>query len=789
MLRFLSKAVATLSVLAVCGVLAVVLAVTLVYPSLPNLDALINYQPNVPLRIQTADGVLLGEFGEERRNVVRIQEVPDILKAAILSAEDDAFYRHRGVDLRGVARAALVNLSSGERAQGASTITMQVARNFYLTSEKTWTRKLFEVLLTFKIEAELSKDQILELYMNQIFMGHRSYGFASAARTYFGKSLSELTIAEAAMLAGVPKAPSRFNPITNAPRAQVRQAYVLRRMHELGYITTAELEQARAEPLRLRERVAAQQSTQVHGEYVAELVRLLIQDLFGDETYTRGLVVTTTILSDHQAAAWQSVRDGVFAYERRRRFRGPEGRVDLPAGLESDTERFNALLDNTLSQYPDSDDLLAAVVLSATPEKVVVARSAREIIEISGNGLRFASRALAARAAADLRIERGSVVRILERDDRWEILQMPEVEAAFVSADHQTGAIRALIGGFDFQRSKFNHVTQAWRQPGSSFKPFIYAPALERGLTPSTLISDDPFVLEASQTGSTRWEPRNYDGEFGAPMTMREAMAKSKNMPSIRILESVGPQEAQAYLARFGFSPERHPAFLTMALGAGSVTPLQMLEAYGVFANGGYLVPPFLIQEVRDHEGRVLMQARPQPAGTEALRTLDPRTAFVSDSLLQEVMRSGTGASARRIVQRDDMAGKTGTTNDARDAWFAGYAGNLVGVAWVGFSQPRSLGERETGGGSALPIWANYMRHGLRDVPPLQRTPPAGLIRSGGDYYYREFPPGQAVATLGIAPPEPTANLWQQLFGAGPGTNDAPPPSQMQQAPAPIEHR
>ncbi len=771
MLRFLLKTGGVLAGLAVCGALILGLAMALAYPNLPDLDALTNYQPKMPLRIYSADGVQIGEFGEERRNLVRIRDVPDVVKAAILAAEDDRFYEHGGIDFAGVLRAAVTNVATASRSQGASTITMQVARNFYLSSEKTWTRKIYEVLLTIKIEANLTKDQILELYINQIFMGQRAYGFASAARVYYGKPLSALSPAEAAMLAGIPKAPSRFNPVVNPQRAQIRQAYVLRRMHELGYLSDAEFEAARKEPLVLRQRGT---EFSVHAEHAAELVRQLVHDIYGEETYTRGLTVKTTLLSSHQRAGWASLRRGLFDYERRRAYRGPEAFVELPAGIENDTDAFNGLIDDALSERPDSDDLLAAVVLSAEPRKVVVARSAGELIEITGNGLRFASAALTEKAAANRRIRRGSVVRILRTGNNWEILQVPEVEAAFVAMDHRDGAIRSLVGGFDFQRNKFNNVTQAWRQPGSSFKPFIYAASLEKGLTPATLISDAPFVLEAAQTGSKRWEPKNYDGKFEEPMTMRRGIAKSKNMISIRILNTIGPQYAQDYITRFGFQAERHPAYLTMALGAGSVTPLQMAGGYAVFANGGFRVTPYLISEIRDAEGRVLMRARPVAAGDESIRAIDARTAFVADGLLREVVRSGTATRAQQTLKRTDMAGKTGTTNDAVDAWYAGYATELVGVAWMGFSQPRSLGERETGGGSALPIWIGYMQEALKDVPQAPREAPPGLILHNGEYYFQEFPPGQAVGTVGID--EPPASFWEKMFGGDTATPAAPAP-------------
>jgi len=777
MSRILLKVAGVLAGLAVCGALLVGLALALAYPNLPDLDALTDYHPKMPLRIYTADNALIGEFGEERRNVVRIRDVPDVLKSAILSAEDDRFYQHGGIDWSGVMRAALTNMVNLSKSQGASTITMQVARNFYLSSEKTWTRKLYEILLTFKIEANLTKDQILELYINQIYLGQRAYGFASAARIYYGKPLSEITAAEAAMLAGIPKAPSRYNPVVNPTRAKLRQQYVLQRMLGLGYLTEPEYRAALDEKQQVRQLGG---EFGVRAEYVAELARQLVYDIYKEETYTRGLNVYTTVNRDMQDAAYDSLRDGVLDYERRHGYRGPEAFVDLPSGIDNNPEKLNEAVDDALNDYPDSDTLLSAVVLAADANKVRVARSSGEIIDIAGKGLKFVQPALSAKAQPSVRIRRGAIVRILKTGNDWEILQTPQVQAAFVSTDPQNGAIRAMVGGFDFHSGKFNRVTQAWRQPGSSFKPFIYAASLERGLTPATIISDDPFVLEASATGSQRWEPKNYDGKNEPPMTMRQGLAKSKNMVSIRVLQSIGPQYAQDYITRFGFDAARHPAYLTMALGAGSVTPLQMAGAYSVFANRGYRVTPYLIDKVTDSTGRVLMQARPTKAGDESLRAIDARTAYIADSMLRDVVRTGT-ARAALSLRRQDVAGKTGTTNNSVDAWFAGYTPGLVGVAWLGYDQPRSLGVRETGGGAAMPIWLKYMQRALKEVPQREQPMPSGIIVQNGDYYFAEFPPGQAVASVGLPPPstDPMSRLIDSLGnlingnGGNSGSNSA----------------
>ncbi|MBP6019432.1 MAG: PBP1A family penicillin-binding protein [Burkholderiaceae bacterium] len=754
--RFFLKSAIFMAGLGVCGALLVSLALALAWPNLPDLGAMIDYRPRVPLRIYTADKVLIGEFGEERRNVLRFHEIPDVMKLAILSAEDDRFYQHGGIDWAGVARASLANLTHMSKTQGASTITMQVARNFYLSSEKTYTRKFYELLLTFKIEATLSKDQILDLYMNQIYLGHRSYGFAAASRAYFGKPLGEITLAEAAMLAGIPKAPSRFNPIANYERARSRQMYVLGRMKGLGYVTDTEYQQAVDQPIVLKSALGTPAGGYaIHGDYVAELARQLLYGVYQDNIYSRGFNVYTTVQSADQEAAYHAVRDGILAYTRRAPYPGPEETLSLPAGVENTPAQLDALLDGLQEKYPDRDDMLTAVVLEASPTKVTVARTANEIIEITDkSALRVIARALVPKATAKVKIQRGSVVYIHKNNDAWEILNMPAVQAAFVSLRAQDGAIQALVGGFQFVEGKFNRATQAWRQPGSAFKPFIYASALERGLTPATQISDEPFVLTAAQTGSKAWAPKNYGRNYEPMLTMRQGLYKSKNMVSIRIMQAVGPKYVQDYITRFGFDRERQPPVLPLALGAGSVTPLQLASGFTVFANGGYRVPPYLIDHVTDSEGKVIMQSRPTMAGDSAARAIDPRTVYVMNDMMRGVATSGTGARASRELKRNDIGGKTGTTNDSVDAWFAGFTPKLVGVAWMGFDQPRSLGSGETGGGVSLPIWLDYMRVALKDQPQTPPGPmPDGLSKIDGDYYFAEFPPGQAIARVGLPSP------------------------------------
>jgi penicillin-binding protein 1A len=693
--------------------------------------------------------------------LVSIGEVPDQLKQAILAAEDERFYQHTGIDYLGVARAAYANLLQGGRRQGASTITMQVARNFFLSSEKTLTRKLYEALLAFKIENNLSKDQILELYVNQIYLGQRAYGFAAAAQIYFGKSLDKLTLSEAAILAGLPKAPSAYNPVANPQRARQRQQYVLRRMRELGHIS--EQQHAEAVKAALHVRREVDDFAGVHGEFLAEMVRQAVFEQYPEEAYSKGFRVYTTIRKVDQEAAYEAVRRGLMAYDRSQGYRGPEAFLELPANASEDD------IEEALADYQDVDDLKAGLVIAATSREVKVLLRSGDSVTVTGEGLRFAARALDEKASLQRRIRRGAVVRLQMDEKRiWQIVQLPEAEAAFVSLDPGNGAIRALVGGFDFHRSKFNHVTQAWRQPGSSFKPFIYSAALEKGFTPASVIADEPIVVEAEVTGSQRWEPKNYDGKFEGPMRLRTALAKSKNMVSIRILQSIDPKYAQDYVTRFGFDADKHPPYLTMALGAGSVTLLQMARGYSVFANGGYLIQPHFIQRIVDDRGNALGTAQPANAGEESLRVIDARNAFIMDSMMQDVTRYGTAASAGKLGRRD-LAGKTGTTNDFVDGWFCGYQPDLVGIAWMGFDQPKSLGKNQTGGRIALPIWIDYMGKALKGVPEGQRSVPEGVIavrtdpdpaaptegRSFSEYFYREFAPVKedaAPASAGITP-------------------------------------
>jgi penicillin-binding protein 1A len=736
---FLLLALAAVLGLILAGVLLVVFGLALAYPNLPSLDTLTDYRPKMPLRIFSADNVLIGEFGEERRNLVHIKDIPDVMKKAVLAIEDDRFYEHGGVDYWGILRAALHNATGGAR-QGASTITQQVARNFFLSSEQTLKRKAYEALLAWKIEQNLTKDQILEVYMNQIYLGQRAYGFSSAAQIYFGKNLKDISVAEAAMLAGLPKAPSAYNPVVNPKRARTRQQYILQRMAQLGYITPAQYETAKNEQLKVK---TDSSEFGVHAEYVAEMARQLVYEQFKEDTYTRGLNVFTTITKADQDAAYLALRRGVMDYERRHTYRGPEAYVDLPDNKSEADE----MTESELAEHPDSDDIVAAMVLSASATKLTAVTASGEEITITGAGLEQGRSWLSDKNPPNKRLRRGAVIRVVQEGKDWLLTQMPEVESAFIAASTEDGAIKAMVGGFDYNRNKFNHVTQAWRQPGSSFKPFIYSASLERGLSPSTMINDAPISFDAGQTGGQAWEPKNYDGKYEGPMSMRRGLTKSKNMISIRILHKIGAKYGQEYATRFGFEAERNPPYLTLALGAGAVTPLQMAGAYSVFANGGYKITPYLISKVTDANGKVLSQAAPDRSGDEKNRVIDERNAFLMDSMMKDVVRFGTATKAL-ILKRPDIAGKTGTTNDSIDAWFAGYQSKLVGIAWIGFDQPRNLGNRETGGGLALPIWIGYMQKALKNIPVEERPVPEGIIMADGEYYYAENPPGMGVQSL-----------------------------------------
>jgi penicillin-binding protein 1A len=649
---------------------------------------------------------------------------------------------------------------------------MQVARNFFLSKEKTLTRKFNEVLLAFKIESNLTKDQILELYINQIYLGQRAYGFAAASQTYFGKSLPDLTLAEIALLAGLPKAPSRYNPIANPSRAKMRQQYVLRRMRELQLISEEEITAADQQAIVVKKEV---KEYPVHAEHFAEMARQAVYERYQEDAYAKGIRVYTTLLTSHQEVAYEALRRGVQDYDRRHGYRGPEGYAEIQP------KPTDEALEDALQDTTDSDDIFAAVVVEASSKLVRAYRRGGDWVEIKEEGLKFAGRMVGDRTSPGQRIRRGAIIRV-QKDEkgRWQITQLPVVEAALVSMDPRDGAIRALVGGFDFSRSQYNHVTQALRQAGSGFKPFIYSAAIEKGFTAATVINDAPLTFTAAQTGSEPWEPKNFDGKFDGPMRLRTALVKSKNLVSVRILQAISPQYAQDYIARFGFDPKLHPPYLTMALGAGNTTPMQMMGAYAVFANGGYRVAPYFIERIEDARGNVLMAAKPMAAGAGAERVIDERNAFIMTSIMRDVMRVGTGARAVKLG-RSDLAGKTGTTNEFLDAWFSGYNVGLVAVSWIGFDVPHPLGKNETGAQAALPIWMDYMGAVLNGIPEQPLTPPNGVVpmrvnpdtgqrladtHAGVvDFFYQEFlPPEQETLIGGVLGGERPEEVRNQLF-------------------------
>jgi penicillin-binding protein 1A len=692
----------------------------------PDLDRAIHYRPKLPLQVLTADGVEIAAFGAERRQFVPIERIPKLMQDAVIAVEDTRFREHGGVDPKGMARAAVALLTGGMR-QGASTITQQVARVFFLEQKFSPERKSQEILIALELEKQLSKDKILELYMNEIFLGQRAYGFAAASQTYFGKPLDKLSIAETAMLAGLPQNPQYANPIANFDRAVKRQHIVLERMRVTGVISDVQHAKARAEKLVINPPGRGL----LHAGHVAEMARLAVVERFGDQAYTSGIKVTTSLLAADQRAAWNAVHRGVLAHDRKGVWRGVEDTQSLPAG---DGPELEAAAARALKDRRDDDMLRLAIVLAATPKEVRVQLATGERVTLSGEGLRWAQAGLSPKARAPLALKRGAVVRITQQQGKtWSIAQWPQAEGAFVSLDPASGQVRALVGAFDFNRQPFNHVTQAYRQPGSAIKPLLYSAALEHGVMPGSVIDDAPF------TAANGWSPANSDGVFLGPLTLREALAKSRNGVSVRVVQYTGVAASRDWLQRFGLDAARQPDNLTLALGTGSVTPMQMAQAYGVIANGGWLVSPVVILRITDAQGKVLFEAPRASALTEDTRAIPARNAYLAASLLGDVTRSGTAARAQQVLKRGDIFGKTGTTNDAVDAWFAGFQPGLVAVAWMGYSEPKSLGERETGGGLALPIWIDYMSVALKGVPVATLAPPAGLMRNGDDWLYDEW--------------------------------------------------
>ena len=730
------------------------LAVTIIYPTLPSLETLTNYQPKLPLRVYTADGFLISEFGEERRAFMSINKVPQDLKDAVLAIEDRRFYQHGGVDTKGVLRAIKNNLT-GVSHEGASTITMQVAKNFFTTpgKKRTMVIKIKEALLALKIEKTLSKDQIFELYLNQIYLGQRSYGFAAASQVYFGKSLNKLTLAESALLAGLPKAPSGYNPYINPKRSTGRQHEVLRDMYRYGSITEAEFNAAIDQKLVFK---SSKQARDLEADYVAEIVRQSLFERYQDDIYSSGLKVYTTIKKVNQEAANKAVLQGILEYQRRHGYQKPEKTINL-SKLQLSGDLTEGLK-NALEDIEEFKGFVPAIVTEVSPKLVKVFSKRDGNLEISGDGLSLLQKNLADKDVKKHKIKPGSVVRLIKSQDSWHIVQLPEVEAALIALDPENGAISALVGGFDFNKSKFNHVTQAWRQPGSSFKPFVYSAALEKGFTPATIVEDEPLSMSAGELGSSKaWEPKNFDNTYSGPIRLRTALTKSKNMVSIRVLQKIGTRYAQDYITKFGFSRKDHPAYLTMALGAGTTTVWGMANGYAVFANGGYRVKPHLISKITDSNGKVIEELSYPRASQDAPRVIDSRNVFLMNSMMHDVVSRGTAARARQLG-RQDLAGKTGTTNDQFDAWFAGFNPKQVAVAWIGYDKPRTLGRNETGGIAALPIWITYMTTALKGMPDNPAKVPDGVMtlridpltgvqvndydEEGIDeYFYQENPP------------------------------------------------
>ena len=711
------------------GVGLVAIAILVTYPKLPSLDSLQHYQPKMPLTVYSSDGHVIGLYGEERREFTKIEDFPKILKDAVVAAEDKRFYEHWGVDVMGVARAVIGNLVAGGVQSGASTITQQVAKNFYLSSERTFTRKFNEALLAYKIEQSLSKDQILELYFNQIYLGQRAYGFTSAAQIYFNKKVGDLSLAEASMLAGLPKAPSAYNPIVNPDRAKLRQAYILNNMFEEGMITMQQRDQALKEELHYERFV---QKIDQNALYVAEMVRQELYEKYGEDAYTQGFKVYTTVSTEHQKVATAALRKALRNFDRGSSYRGAENYIDL-----SQSDNVEETVGHYLSTLYAVDGMVPAVVLNATRKGVDIQLPSGRKVLLGSGSLGFAARAVNNNKMGDDRIRRGSVIRVKGSGDNWSVVQEPLLQGALVSLDAKTGAVRALVGGYDYHSKTFNRATQAMRQPGSTFKPFVYSAALAKGMTASTQINDAPISLPGKGANGSVWTPKNADGRYSGYITLRQALTASKNMVSIRILMSIGVGYAQQYIQRFGFKPSEIPATLSMALGTGETTPLRIAEGYSVFANGGYKVSAYVIDKIYDSQGRLRAQMQPLVAGENAPQAIDPRNAYIMYKIMQDVVRSGTARGASS-VGRSDIAGKTGTTNDNKDAWFVGFNPSIVTAVYIGFDKPKSMGRAGYGGTIAVPVWVDYMRFALKGTDNKGMKAPDGIVSNGGEYYMKE---------------------------------------------------
>jgi penicillin-binding protein 1A len=705
-----------------------VLMVSILYPTLPSLEALTDYHPKLPLRIYDAESNLIGEFGQEQRAFVPIEQTPKVMKDAILAIEDRRFYQHNGIDTTGILRAIRNNLT-GRGHEGASTITMQVAKNFFSspsTPRNIWT-KIKEALLAIKIENAISKDKILELYLNQIYLGERAYGFAAASRTYYDKDLKQLNLAEAALLAGLPKAPSKYDPYLHADYAIRRQHEVLRDMRRYNMISQSEFEQAMNAPLKFQ---SSKRMVQALGaEYVAEIVRATLYKRYGDKVYSSGFKVYTTIHKDHQEAANAAMLQGIINFELRHGFRGPEKVISLLTGKVTASD-----INELLRDFVTYNQFVPALVTKVEPNMLTLVTKRGTVLKLQDKSILLVKNHMPPAKRTSTSLVPGAVIRVYQQNDNWMVVQLPEVESGFIALNPETGQVNALIGGFSFQRNKYNHVTQARRQPGSSFKPFIYSAALEKGYSPASVFEDAPISFASAETGSnSSWEPRNYDEKYAGPMRLREALAQSKNTISIRLMNAIGARYAQNYLRKFGFDPKDHPAYLSTALGAGSTTSWQLAAAYATFANSGYRVHPYLIEKITDSRNKVILAVQPGKHISPE-RVVDQRNAFIMTTMLQDVVRDGT-ARAALSLRRPDIAGKTGTTNDQFDAWFAGYHPKEVAVAWIGYDNPHNLGRGETGGRAALPIWIKYMQETLKGEPIYQYKVPDGVLQLKVDAY------------------------------------------------------
>jgi penicillin-binding protein 1A len=731
----------------------------LIVPSLPPLDNLADYRPKEPLQVFTKEGDLIAEFGEEHRDFIKINNVPQKMINAIIATEDRRFFEHNGIDLVGIFRASYKTLL-GISFEGASTITMQVARNFFLTSDKTIKRKISEILLSLEIEKHLSKEQILELYMNQIYLGQRSFGFNSAANTYFSKNLNELNIGEIALLAGLPKAPSRYNPFNNYDLAIKRQKDVLASMLRHGFIDESSYIIALEQPINLKE---SKVKKDVDAEFIAEMVRKDLFDEFGEKIYSSGLKVFTTINSKNQKLANQAVRNGIISYINRHQPREPDGFFDLENIItktqnENQDEIKNEIT-KFLKSFPTYNDFIPGIITKMQPLEIEVILKDGRSINVYKKGLKLIENDKDYEEQAEdyRRIKVGGVYHFTKIRKEWALTQLPEVESALIAMDPNSGEINALVGGFDFQKNKFNHITQAYRQPGSIFKPFIYSAAIEKGVTPATLVNDNFFFMTADELMTKEnWEPKNYNDKYDGPTRLRVGLSKSKNMVAIRTLKYIDPKYAQDYVSRFGFDKKKIPPYLSLALGVAEVKPINLISAFAVFANGGYLKEPYYIDKIIDSNDRQI-KLKSSITNEDTPRIIDPRNAFIMDSMLKDVIKDGTAKRAR-ILNRTDIAGKTGTTNDLIDAWFVGYNPDHIALTWFGYDTPQSLGDKETGSRAALPIWIDYMRGALDRLPekiyaepegiiPHKINPVDGTLTSNDDesgiyeYFYEEFYP------------------------------------------------